>query len=58
MGVMCNMLIFKYYVAAAKKAQRMHIEGRKNAGMLFLCVNVGMWECGNAILMRFSLDLI
>lgn len=30
---LCNVLILKWYVIAAKKAQRTHIEGRKNAGM-------------------------
>ena len=46
---LCNVLILKWYVIAAKKAKRMHIEGRKNAGMLFLmceCVS----EFGNAVI--------
>ena len=33
---LCNVLILKWYVIAAKKAQRTHMEGRKNAGMRFL----------------------
>ena len=33
MGDLRNALIFKCYIIAAKKAQRRHIEGRKNAGM-------------------------
>ena len=33
MGGVCNVLILKCYVIAAKKAQRRHLEGRKNAFM-------------------------
>ena len=35
MGGVCNVLILRCYIFATKKAQKSHMEGRKNAGMHF-----------------------
>ena len=38
---MCNVMIFRWFVVAAKKAQRRHIEGRKNVLVGLYAIAVG-----------------